>query len=1185
MPLLKKNKFIPQKPPKDLGPDDEVFFCEATKEVFKDYDDFFQRTILCNSLVWSCSITGKSGLTYEEAVEAERKAKKRLGTLPKPLKKALCWLTNKTRRGRLADLVDDVYVYAFNRFFKGEMVEAIVQGQWHDCRIVKVIPPSEEEIEKDRQEDEEEKNREEEAQKKNEVESKGEGEENKKKKQEKKEKIFFPGDHLFRYRVMKIEPEEDEVDTVWTVNIECIKREKGTYTREKNLVFLKNVVELADDGNFILKRAAKDKYRVEEIKFEDIFAGAEPKFEESKRLKGIGSALQNTAKSKKSEKSSKDQKDSKDKHKHKSSKSGKNQGTLDSWVKGGKEGKSKSPKGSPGKNKGKNDKNKKPKKQTAAEIEAEMKRFREEMARRTEEAKQKRLEDKAKEKERKKEEAKLLKEVMNEWKKPRDDLLCDDLKELPKPCAVQCKIPNKLFGDFLTLLEFVNSFTDLLETKNSFPNGLTFQVLEEALTDQETIGGPLYDVLSFFLGALFDLQDEEDDEMRVDKLTADAETLDKNVLGKDEDVAAQIKSATVMAQWPMKTQGGLKLRELHMDKWSITEILRLHLQAAGAFRSEKLIMWLYQQRGGYRLSDDPGLHFRMEEPQIIEALNNGSVFELSTCEKMKILNCLMYQILSFATVRDEVDEKYNDFYEAKSELRNHRIAENKRKRDIEEAEKEKRKEERAQKKEGEIKSQEGAEKDGEAQKKKESENLPIEAHLTERQRLAILSKKEEKEREKQKEEEKKRDQASIIEHELAGKVSDLASKAGMSLLGRDRAYRRYWLIDTIPGLFVEHDDDLVGPCLDKPTPVDKNSGPLDEESAMKRVREIMNGKGKSSGDEKASSDKENDQDENKLGDVKQTYAKKAQAQTLMKQKVLSTKNGSVATTAPSASTTNGIGLMNIKEEKPTIVKTETAPLVWGCCLADNMNCPVHSTILPRTNWSYFSTEMEVDSLIESLNPRGIRESDLKDKLTADRDRICRNLKGLRGDITSRLHSFTKTKEEGEVDSPEEGHSHSHILDLTLRDQILELEEKIYLGSLGTLKIRDRNAWQEAIQSGGFDPQCDSLCWGGRSVAETPLQSAAESRDGSPQPMEVDGVASGKKRDSSGSTTARKVSKKLQGLAKAILQVAQMVDPKYFKSPLGEDEKDKKKRLKEEDKKKRVNYEITVDSNVPTNKKI
>jgi len=60
MPLLRRDQFVPSKPAPDLKAEDEVFVCEATKEVFKDYEEFFQRTILCNSLVWSCSITGET---------------------------------------------------------------------------------------------------------------------------------------------------------------------------------------------------------------------------------------------------------------------------------------------------------------------------------------------------------------------------------------------------------------------------------------------------------------------------------------------------------------------------------------------------------------------------------------------------------------------------------------------------------------------------------------------------------------------------------------------------------------------------------------------------------------------------------------------------------------------------------------------------------------------------------------------------------------------------------------------------------------------------------------------------------------------------------------------------------------------------------------------------------------------
>ena len=92
-------------------------------------------------------------------------------------------------------------------------------------------------------------------------------------------------------------------------------------------------------------------------------------------------------------------------------------------------------------------------------------RFKEDMKRRAEEARKKKLEEKNKEKERKKEETRLLREVMTEWKKARDDLECDDLKPLPKPRPVHCRVPNHLFGDFLCLLEFFGSFSELMEVK------------------------------------------------------------------------------------------------------------------------------------------------------------------------------------------------------------------------------------------------------------------------------------------------------------------------------------------------------------------------------------------------------------------------------------------------------------------------------------------------------------------------------------------------------------------------------------------------------------------------------------------------------------------------------------------------------------------------------------------------
>merc|ERR1712029_505880 len=199
--------------------------------------------------------------------------------------------------------------------------------------------------------------------------------------------------------------------------------------------------------------------------------------------------------------------------------------------------------------------------------------------------------------------------------------------------------------------------------------------------------GSFYEILRFMLQALFDLQQEEDEEVKLDAknlANVNVTELDKNILGKDEDIANQIRSATRMARWCMKHQGQ-PIKNLHMDEYSLTEILRLHLESSGAYRSDKSLLWLYQQRGGYRLSYDPGLQFRMDEPQILEALTTHTVYELSLDDKMKILMCLMQQVLSYASVRDEIDEKFMELSDAKYELRTHQIAENKRIKQLEEA--------------------------------------------------------------------------------------------------------------------------------------------------------------------------------------------------------------------------------------------------------------------------------------------------------------------------------------------------------------------------------------------------------------------------------------------------------------------------------------------------------------------
>lgn len=92
MPLVNKQPFKPNPIPDNLSPDDEVFYLELTNEIFTCHDAFFDRFLYCNSLIWSCSRTGKSGLTYEEALKSEQaepskkkgKKGKRESTEPNP---------------------------------------------------------------------------------------------------------------------------------------------------------------------------------------------------------------------------------------------------------------------------------------------------------------------------------------------------------------------------------------------------------------------------------------------------------------------------------------------------------------------------------------------------------------------------------------------------------------------------------------------------------------------------------------------------------------------------------------------------------------------------------------------------------------------------------------------------------------------------------------------------------------------------------------------------------------------------------------------------------------------------------------------------------------------------------------------------------------------------------------------
>jgi len=1137
-------------------------------------------TILCNSLVWSCSVTGKSNLTYEEAVESEEKAKKRISNLPRPLKKGLLWLAHKTKRGRLGEIVDDVYDWSKSRYFVGETIEAVIGNQWCESKITRVIPPTEAEIKADAEEitevDQDG------SPKKSEdddiTEINKDGSPKKKAEGAEKPKIENPPDHLYKYEVEETEPDDEDMVELHVIEADDIKREKGVLTRDKLNLYLKNVVEL-DGAIFKLKSKAIKMYNLDSIQINDIFAGPEPEFEESIRKIGV---MVNKKKG---------------------------QFTLDGWATSNKGEKKPGQEKKEKEKKAKVEQAPKPKKQTPEEIEAEMKKlreaqakYREDMRIKAEEMKKKRIEEKQKEKERKAEEKRMVKEIMQEWNSRKEDLDIADHKELPNPTPVRCRIPNHLVGDFISILEFLHSFSDILEVKDSYPGtGVTFTELESALVETEAVDGAFYDIVSFMLVTLFDLQLEEEEEARADSDKTVTDELHEGLTGKNQEIANAIKAATETHLYTRKNLG-LTLREIHLDQWSITEVLRLHLESSGAFMGHNLRNWRYQQRGGWALQDDPGFQFCMENPQILASLHEKSVFELGVVEKLKVLGAMMNQMLSFAGVRDEVDTRFENFFEAKQELRDATAEENKRLKELKQEELNRAKEERQKLMEERLKEAENKKNDKEkklmedekGESKKVIEKVVEAPALTTRQQEAALAAKEKEEKEKQEEEENLKADWLEREASLNKAIADYQRGFSVQCLGRDRAYRRFWVFDSVPGVFVEHDDDLIGDCREEPTPWDPAAvvEPMNEEQATKKAREIMEAKlgavpsSPSSDKENKSSVLPNSGPGLAVGDVGKTYSKKAP---VLKQKVLGTSNGSLAvqkkeetkptdTTEPTEVATEEMEVKAFPENPP-----------WGCCLANGPDCPVHSNILPRTHWAFYSTVQEIDDLVEGLNPRGIREGELKERILLERERIDGRLKKCKVDqlvISKEEEEKLEASQLQQVQDRREKASKSawveavpvdtdlqEVMETNLRDQILELEERIWVGTMGSLKVKNRDKWTNAIGAKKYDMGTDSLVWGEGDKVEKDTLLDIESSSVSPDEKS-------NKRDSGASTSSNAEMRTLvRQLAAAILQVGQMITDreKFLKEPLGEDEKEKKKRLKrEEEEKKRKELQAEAE---------
>ncbi|VVD04357.1 unnamed protein product [Leptidea sinapis] len=244
MPMLKRKAFEKSSVSEYLRDDDEVFHCEITDEIFKDYEEYCERIILVNSMVWTCEMTGKNNLTYAEALDSEKAARKSLKNFPMELRIPILYLASRTQRSAFSEMSEDVFNFVRERFFVGESVEACLEGDhWQEAHILSVTAQ----------------------------------------KQHPDNNTMLPAS-AYCYEVEQYtEADSAMAGQIGTAPYERMRRRKGIYSREKNRLFLKQFVEM---GPVItIKKSALDKYNIHRVSFDQIFTGKPPVFPPSKKFK------------------------------------------------------------------------------------------------------------------------------------------------------------------------------------------------------------------------------------------------------------------------------------------------------------------------------------------------------------------------------------------------------------------------------------------------------------------------------------------------------------------------------------------------------------------------------------------------------------------------------------------------------------------------------------------------------------------------------------------------------------------------------------------------------------------------------------------------------------------------------------------------------------------------------------
>jgi bromodomain adjacent to zinc finger domain protein 1A len=147
-------------------------------------------------------------------------------------------------------------------------------------------------------------------------------------------------------------------------------------------------------------------------------------------------------------------------------------------------------------------------------------------------------------------------------------------------------------------------------------------------------------------------------------------------------------------------------------------------------------------------------------------------------------------------------------------------------------------------------------------------------------------------------------------------------------------------------------------------------------------------------------------------------------------------------------------------------------------------------------------------------------------------------------------------------------SAGEYMEIELRDKLLDIEEQIFVGALGSLKVNDRFKWKEALEQASYEPQCSNLTWGDTTRPSHEITNTAKSKTVS----SVNGIL----QNGQGFHDSTLIV--VNNLSKALLQIEQSVEKRFLRQPLGDSQRTPEKRRQTKSKQQQQHQNGADDSN-------